>query len=131
MRQPFYSSLIRSFVIISLFFGPGSSVQAEGLSPQDSPNPLPSPIGGCPMFPDNNIWNTPVNALPVHARSDQWVDSIGRNTGFHMDFGAGNWDGGPIGIPYHVVASLFSGDENLWHHAGGQWLELVRERRAR
>ena len=57
------------------------------------------------MFPDNNVWNTPVNALPVHARSDQWVNSIGRNTGFHMDFGAGNWDGGPIGIPYNVVGA--------------------------
>src|SRR5262245_23629242 len=55
-------------------------------------------VGGCSMFPSNNIWNTPIDDLPVHLRSDQWVDSIGRNTGFHMDFGSGNWDGGPIGI---------------------------------
>ena len=39
------------------------------------------------------------------ARSDQWVNTIGRNTGFHMDFGSGTWDGGPIGIPYNTVGS--------------------------
>jgi hypothetical protein len=46
-------------------------------------------IGGCTIFPANNIWNTPIDNLPVHPRSDQWVDTIGRNTGFHMDFGSG------------------------------------------
>ena len=61
-------------------------------------------ISGCPMFPANNIWNTPVNDLPVHARSAQWIDAIGRYIGFHMDFGSGTWDGGPIGIPYNVVS---------------------------
>src|SRR5688572_8096294 len=67
-----------------------------------------SPIGGCPMFPANNIWNTRVDTLPVHASSNQWVDSIGRNTGFHMDFGSGIWPdpgGGPIGIPYNIVGA--------------------------
>ena len=105
MRQkPFYfpvkSVLIRLFVILSLFFGPAASASAQG-----NPAPLAGSVGGCPMFPDNNVWNTPVNTLPVHTRSDQWVDSIGRNTGFHMDFGSGNWDGGPIGIPYNVVGA--------------------------
>jgi hypothetical protein len=38
-------------------------------------------------------------------RSDQWINTIGRGTGFHMDFGSGTWDGGPIGIPYNVVGS--------------------------
>src|SRR5687767_10265367 len=62
-----------------------------------------SPIGGCSLFPANNIWNTRVDGLPVHADSAGWVNSIGRNTGFHMDFGSGEWDGGPIGIPYNLV----------------------------
>jgi hypothetical protein len=107
MRQnPFYlsfkSHVIRFFVLICLCFqmAGASSVHAE-----DNPAPLPASIGSCTMFPDNNIWNTPVNTLPVHARSNQWVNSIGRNTGFHMDFGSGTWDGGPIGIPYNVVGA--------------------------
>ena len=70
---------------------------------------LPPPTGGptlanCPMFPANNFWNTRVDSLPVHSQSDSWIDSIGRDEGFHMDFGSGEWDGGPIGIPYNVAA---------------------------
>ncbi len=60
-------------------------------------------ISGCPIFPADNFWNTPVDALPVHPLSDAWVEGIGRDTGFHMDFGSGEWDGGPIGIPYNLA----------------------------
>jgi hypothetical protein len=69
---------------------------------QDSLNSAPM-IGGCAMFPANNVWNTRVDTLPVHARSNDWINTIGRNTGLHMDFGSGTWDGGPIGIPYNIV----------------------------
>jgi S-layer homology domain len=67
------------------------------------PKPASPMIGGCPLFPADNIWNTPVDALPVHALSAAWVDFIGRYDGFHMDFGSGTWDGGPIGIPYNLA----------------------------
>ncbi len=60
-------------------------------------------VGGCSMFPDDNFWNTPVTNLPVHALSNAWISSIGADTGFHMDFGSGTWNGGPIGIPYNIV----------------------------
>jgi hypothetical protein len=60
-------------------------------------------MAGCPVFPASNIWNTRVDGLPVHSLSSQWIDSIGRTTGFHMDFGSGTWDGGPIGIPFNIV----------------------------
>jgi hypothetical protein len=56
------------------------------------------------VFPANNIWNARVDSLPVHLLSEAWVDSIGRDEGFHMDFGSGTWDGGPIGIPYNVIS---------------------------
>jgi hypothetical protein len=56
------------------------------------------------MFPANNFWNARVDTLPVHSQSNAWIDSIGRSEGFHMDFGSGEWDGGPIGIPYDVVS---------------------------
>jgi hypothetical protein len=55
------------------------------------------------MFPIDNVWNTRIDTLPVHTRSTAWINSIGRYTGLHMDFGSGTWDGGPIGIPYNVV----------------------------
>lgn len=61
-------------------------------------------LEGCQIFPANNYWNTPVDSLPVAAESDAWIDSIGRDRGFHMDFGSGESDGGLIGIPYNVVS---------------------------
>lgn len=61
-------------------------------------------IANCPMFPPNNFWNTPIDSLPTHPLSDAWTASIGLSESFHMDFGSGEWDGGPIGIPYNVVA---------------------------
>ena len=70
---------------------------AQGLTPNGSV------LANCSLFPVNNIWNTRVDALPTHPMSDAWIDSIGREEGFHMDFGSGEWDGGPIGIPYNVV----------------------------
>jgi hypothetical protein len=61
-------------------------------------------IGGCPVLPADNIWNTPVDKLPVHASSATFVNTIGATAGMHADFGSGLWDGGPIGIPFIQVA---------------------------
>ncbi len=60
-------------------------------------------IGSCPVLPADNIWNTPVDTLPVLANSATMVSTIGASRGFHADFGAGMWDGGPIGIPFVTV----------------------------
>ena len=54
------------------------------------------------MFPANNIWNTPVDWLPVDTHSSDYIDSIGTNTSLHADFGT-FWEGAPIGIPFTVV----------------------------
>lgn len=64
----------------------------------------PPVLANCMMFPADNIWNARVDSLPAHLLSDSWIDSIGRDEGFHMDFGSGIWDGGPIGIPYNVLS---------------------------
>jgi hypothetical protein len=60
-------------------------------------------IGSCPVLPADNIWNTPVDTLPVLTNSASMVNTIGASRGFHADFGAGMWDGGPIGIPFITV----------------------------
>jgi hypothetical protein len=61
-------------------------------------------IGSCPVLPANNIWNTPVDTLPVLSNSTSMVTTIGASRGFHADFGSGTWDGGPIGIPFITVS---------------------------
>jgi hypothetical protein len=63
---------------------------------------LPS-VPKCPVFPASNPWNKRVDTLPVAADSDAIVRSIGVNDTMHADFGAGLWEGGPIGIPITVV----------------------------
>jgi len=67
-----------------------------------------STIAGCPMLPADNIWNTPVDTLPLESRSQDYINRIGADTAFHPDFGAPYWTGtrmAPIGIPYNVVSS--------------------------
>jgi hypothetical protein len=58
----------------------------------------------CPIFPASNPWNRRVDRLPVAKNSAVLVASIGLGKSMHADFGSGLWDGGPIGIPYDVVA---------------------------
>lgn len=61
-------------------------------------------LGRCPLFPSNNIWNTPVDTLPLDGNSSLYVNTIGASKTLHPDFGSGLYNGGPIGIPYGVVA---------------------------
>jgi len=64
---------------------------------------LPPQLSGCHVFPRDNIWNAPVDSLPVDANSDQYVNTIGSGKEIHADFGSGEWppdSGSPIGIPY-------------------------------
>ena len=60
-------------------------------------------IGSCPVLPADNIWNTPVDQLPVSASSAAWVATIGATRTAHPDFGSGLYDGAPMGIPYVTV----------------------------
>jgi hypothetical protein len=61
--------------------------------------------GSCAYFPFDNIWNTRIDSLPVDPRSADYINTIGPGDGLHADFGSGTWNGGPIGIPYNVVAA--------------------------
>jgi hypothetical protein len=97
---------------------PEQGVEPSSLPPPEENNTLeaasnPTPptsissttsIANCPIFPADNFWNTRIDSLPVHPLSDAWIDHIGRDKNFHMDFGSGTWDGGLIGIPFNVVA---------------------------
>src|SRR5271163_594960 len=60
-------------------------------------------IAGCPVFPPDNIWNIRVDRLPLDPKSQAYIQSIGADKPMHADFGAGTYDGGPIGIPFVTV----------------------------
>jgi hypothetical protein len=61
-------------------------------------------LAGCPVCPSNNVWNTPVDSLPVDPDSTSYITTIGASTGVHPDFGSGTWEGAPMGIPYTTVS---------------------------
>lgn len=58
-------------------------------------------LGGCPMFPGDNLWNTDISAYPVHPNSAAFIADINAtgNKYLHADFGS--YSG--YGIPYIVV----------------------------
>ncbi len=66
------------------------------------PEPVSICIGGCPIFPGDNMWNTPVDNLEVHPLSDTYLTTIGLDTGLHPDFGT-DWNNLDIGIPYQLI----------------------------
>ena len=102
---------------------------ATACAPDDAvPSVAPVPgAADCPMLPADNVWNTPVTDLPIHARSDDWIASIGADSHLFADFGSGTYDGAPIGIPYAVVdgdqervpVSFLYDDES--DHPDGGW----------
>ena len=53
----------------------------------------------CPLFPHDNVWNRPVDHLPVHPDSAALVESIGLGAHLHPDFGS--YEG--YGIPWNLV----------------------------
>ncbi|MDQ3933652.1 MAG: hypothetical protein M3340_03370 [Actinomycetota bacterium] len=61
----------------------------------------------CRLFPASSHWNQRVDKLPVLPNSDAMVANIGAGDTLHPDFGAGLYEGRPIGIPYTTV----SGDQ--------------------
>lgn len=61
-------------------------------------------IGGVSIFPPDDIWNVPVDTLPVDPHSADYVKNIGTTAYLHPDFGSGLWEGSPMGIPYNIVS---------------------------
>jgi hypothetical protein len=76
---------------------------ALAISPVATVEAAPS-IGGCSVFPANNVWNTDISSLPVHPSSATWIGSMGGSSRLlHPDFGPSG--GFPYGIPFDVVDS--------------------------
>lgn len=76
-----------------LFMPLVSAVPPKLFSPQ---------IIGCPVFPADNIWNTPIDKLPVDPHSYNYINSLGYDGQLHPYFG-GYWRGALAGKPFIVV----------------------------
>lgn len=74
----------------------GTEAGAVGGSGQVAAGQPPG-LAGCPIFPADNVWNTPVDKLPRDPRTAEYVASIGAEKPVHPDFG------GIYGIPFMVI----------------------------
>jgi hypothetical protein len=60
----------------------------------------------CPLFPADNVWNTPITNLPVAAQSATWLASMDSGTTYlHPDYGPSGDPSNPYGIPFNIVTS--------------------------
>jgi hypothetical protein len=64
--------------------------------------PIPG-VSGCNITPANAFWRSDARTMPVKSQSSTYIATAGSAKSLKADFGAGLWDGGPIGIPYDVV----------------------------
>jgi hypothetical protein len=62
-------------------------------------------LNGFVPFASNSAWNQDISTASVDPNSGAIINFIGASTGIHPDFGAGEYDGGYMGIPYTVVGA--------------------------
>ncbi|GAB4438726.1 MAG: hypothetical protein Fur0044_35420 [Anaerolineae bacterium] len=99
LKKTQYLFLVSSILAVTLVgLTPAAIWADEPIQSQAAPT-----LDGCPVFPADNIWNTPVDNLPLDPNSATYINTIGATRHVHADFGSGTWDGAPIGIPFVVV----------------------------
>lgn len=81
-----------------------TNAEAAASSPATAGTKVPG-APHCPMFPANNVWNTPITNLPVDVLSSAWLSSMSSSTTLlHPDFGPSGDAAVPYGIPFVVVS---------------------------
>jgi hypothetical protein len=73
---------------------------ATATKPAKRVHPPGPHLGGCPVFPADNAWNTKIDSLPLNSRSADIISkiqTIGTSRNIHPDVGS------TFGIPFVVV----------------------------
>jgi hypothetical protein len=89
--------------------GSGTAPVASSPGGGSGTAPVASPATGSAIgqvFPASNPWNQDISNLPVHPSSDDFIASIGRDTGLHPDFGT-VWNGAPSATPRWPTCSAY------------------------
>lgn len=73
--------------------GPGMQNAAGAADSSAGPH-----IAGCPVFPADNVWNTPIDTLKKDKRSDDYIQRMGPALSLHPNFGSEPENGIPITI---------------------------------
>jgi hypothetical protein len=85
-------------------------------------------IGGCQVFPSNNVWNTAIDTLPAHANSAAYLATIGTSSPLHPDFGSDPNNGIPVNIVNGSQAAVtitfhYGGDPGPYPIPANPWIE--------
>ena len=77
-----------SLLVVALLLVPARPAAASAMP--EAPN--------CPIYPDDDVWHSNVQQMPVHPMSDAWINNLGGPSRLlHPDFG------GPYGYQLQVV----------------------------
>jgi hypothetical protein len=99
------ASFVLAGVLATLFYSAaGPRVTGLGGAPGwaslHNPGITGPQLAGCPVFPSDSVWNTPVDKLRKAPRSDDYVSIMLPQRVLHPDFGTG------AGIPISVVPGM-------------------------
>lgn len=78
-------------------------------------------IAGCPVFPADNVWNMPIDALKKDKRSGDYIQRIGPALPLRANFGSDPANGIPITIikpdrPRLPITFLYGDESDLGHY---------------
>lgn len=90
----FRSQLVLAAIVMS-------GVSAGLAQPAPAQPPAGPQIAGCPVFPADNVWNTPIDKLPLDPHSKDYIKTIGADKPLHPDFASIP----NSGIPFNITDS--------------------------
>ena len=101
----------RTVLLLAVFLGGPLVMPAVSSTSLASAAPTPAAPGAgpllpgtsCPIFPADDVWNTPVTGLPVDRHSAAWLAHMAAGSTFlHPDYGPGG-GASPYGIPWEIT----------------------------
>ena len=95
---------IVSLAAVTLLLGPCALAQAPKTCAGMTPGQLTSLNGFVPFQGSSSPWNTDISTAQVDSESANIINFIGASTTVHPDFGAGEYAGSYMGIPYQIVS---------------------------
>jgi hypothetical protein len=108
------ASLLFAFLLLAAACGGAAEASSSAEHPSKPvAATLPTVPGtSCTVFPRNNVWNTPINNLPVDPRSREWLKNLRRGPGKFLSYNfgpgiapSGRSNGKQYGFPFQVVSN--------------------------
>jgi hypothetical protein len=103
--------IIRAAILLAATMGTGLPGAAQQASQTPAPQPPGPQIAGCRIFPADNVWNVPIDTMPIDPPSSAYIATIGAGLGLHPDFAADPYSGIPFTLTNsHVPPSKVTFD---------------------